>query len=309
MEELIKAYAPASIGNVIVGFDVLGLAINEPGDEVGVKFNDNKTTQIVSIEGDGGKLPKDSNKNTAGIAVNALLRKLDTRQGVDIHLKKNLPLGSGLGSSAASAVAAVVAVNKLFDNPFSKTELLPFLMEAEKAASGTAHADNIAPSLLGGLVITLSNSPLRVKQLPFLKDVWIVITKPNVEILTKQARMLLKNSVPLNNVVSQFCNLGGFIVSLYENDVELMRQSMQDYIAEPIRAQLIPGYIQIKDIAQQQNAIACGISGSGPTMFAMVSTKKEAEELLEMFEQAFKEINIGSLNYITQVCEQGAKVL
>jgi len=309
MEELIKAYAPASIGNVIVGFDVLGLAVKEPGDEVGVKFNDNKITQIVSIEGDKGKLSKDSDKNTASIAINAMLRKLDTRQGVDIYLKKNLPLGSGLGSSAASAVAAVVATNKLFDNPFTKTELLPFLMEAEAVASGTAHADNIAPCLLGGLVLTLSNSPVQVKQLPFLKDLYIVLTKPSVEILTKQARMLLKESVPLNNVVRQFSNLGGFMASIYENDVDLMRQSMQDYIAEPVRAQLIPGYMQIKDIARQQNAIACGISGSGPTMFALVNTKKEADDLSEMFQQAFQEINIGCLNYVTQVSEEGAMIL
>lgn len=309
MEELIKAYAPASIGNVIVGFDVLGLAVKEPGDEVGVKFNDNKQTQIVSIEGDGGKLPKDADKNTAGIAVNAFLRKLDTRQGVDIYLKKNLPLGSGLGSSAASAVAAVVAVNKLFDEPFTKTELLPFLMEAEAVASGSAHADNIAPCLLGGLVMTLSNNPVKVKQLPFLRDVWIVLTKPNVEVLTKQARMLLKDSVPLNNVVNQFSNLSGFIASLYENDIDLMRQSLQDYIAEPVRAQLIPGYIQIKDIARQNNAVGCGISGSGPTMFAVVEAKKEADELSEQFQQAFQEINIGCLNYVTQVSEEGARVL
>lgn len=309
MEELIKAYAPASIGNVIVGFDVLGLAVKEPGDEVGVKLNDNQKTQIVSIEGDGGKLPKDADKNTAGIAVNAFLRKLDTRQGVDIHLKKNLPLGSGLGSSAASAVAAVVATNKLFDEPFNKTELLPFLMEAEAVASGSAHADNIAPCLLGGLVMTVSNKPVQVKKLPFLKDAWIVLTKPNVEILTRQARMLLKESVPLNNVVSQFSNLSGFIASLYENDVDLMRQSMQDYIAEPVRAQLIPGYMQIKDIARQKNAIGCGISGSGPTMFALVETKKEADELSEQFQQAFQEINIGCLNYVTQVSEEGARVL
>jgi len=309
MEELIKAYAPASIGNVIVGFDVLGLAVVEPGDEVSVRFNDNKKTQIVSIEGDNGKLPKDTSKNTAGIAVNALLRKLDTRQGVDIYLKKNLPLGSGLGSSAASAVAAVVATNKLFDEPFSKTELLPFLMEAETVASGTAHADNIAPCLLGGLVMVLSNSPVQVKQLPFLKDAWIVLTKPNVQILTKQARMLLKESVPLNNVVNQFSNLGGFISSLYENDVDLMRQTMQDYIAEPLRAQLIPGYIQIKDIARQNNVIGCGISGSGPTMFAIVSNKKKADDLSEQFQQAFQEINIGCLNYVTQVSKVGAHVL
>lgn len=309
MEELIKAYAPASIGNVIVGFDVLGLAVNEPGDEVSVKFNDNQKTQIVKIEGDNGKLPKEVDKNTAGIAVNAFLRKLDSRQGVDIHLKKNLPLGSGLGSSAASAVAAVVAANKLFNEPFTKTELLPFLMEAEAMASGSAHADNIAPCLLGGLVMTLSNSPVQVKQLPFLKDVWIVLTKPNVEILTKQARMLLKETVPLNNVVSQFSNLSGFIAAIYENDVDLMRRTMQDYIAEPVRAQLIPGYIQIKDIAQQNNAIGCGISGSGPTMFALVETKKQADSLSEQFQQAFQEINIGCLNYVTQVSEAGAQVL
>jgi len=309
METSVKVFAPASIGNVIVGFDVLGLAVQQPGDEVIVQLNDQKEVKITKIDGDDGRLPKDPDKNTAGIAVKSLLRKLDSKQGFDLRLNKKLPLGSGLGSSAASAVAAVVGANALLGNPFSKVELLPCLMEAEAVASGSAHGDNIAPSLLGGLIMVQNNKPIQVKRLPFPKDIWIVLIKPNVEVLTKQARMLLKENVPLNNVVSQFSNLGGFIASLYENDLDLMRYSLNDFIAEPVRAMLIPGYQAIKSAAQQMEAVGCGISGSGPTMFAFTETKFSAQKLSERFQQEFNEINISSINYITQASEEGAVLL
>jgi len=288
---------------------VLGLAVEHPGDEVIAQPNESKEVRIVKIEGDDGRLPKEVDKNTAGIAVKALLRKLDTKQGFDIKLIKKLPLGSGMGSSAASAVAAVVAVNALLDEPFKKEELLPFLMEAEAAASGTAHGDNIAPSLLGGLVMVQNNRPIKIKQLPFPDHLCIVLVKPNVEVLTKQARMLLKETIPLNNVVNQFSNLAGFISSLYENDMDLMRDSLNDYIAEPVRAMLIPGYQAIKSAAQQMEAIGCGISGSGPTMFAITETEFSAQKLSERFLQEFKEININCINYVTKVSKQGAIVL
>lgn len=309
METSVKVFAPASIGNVIVGFDVLGLAVQQPGDEVVMQLNENKEVKITKIEGDDGRLPKDVDKNTAGIAVKALLRKLDSKQGFDIKLYKKLPLGSGMGSSAASAVAAVVGANTLLDNPFSKIELLPFLMEAEAVASGSAHGDNIAPSLLGGLVMVQNNKPIQVKSLPFPKDMWIVLVMPKVEVLTKQARMLLKENIPLNNVVNQFSNLGGFIASLYENDIDLMRDSLNDFIAEPVRAMLIPGYQAIKTAAQQMEAVGCGISGSGPTMFAFTETEFSAQKLSERFQQEFSEINISCIHYITQVSEDGAVLI
>jgi len=309
MEKSVKVFAPASIGNVIVGFDVLGLAVKQPGDEVIIQLNESKEVKITKIEGDEGRLPKDIDKNTAGIAVKALLRKLDIKQGFDIKLYKKLPLGSGLGSSAASAVAAVVGANTLLDDPFSKEELLPFLMEAEAVASGSAHGDNIAPSLLGGLVMIQNNKPIKVKRLPFPKDIWIVLIKPNVEVLTKQARMLLKENIPLNNVVNQFSNLAGFVAALYENDLDLMRESLTDYVAEPVRAMLIPGYQAIKTAAQQMEALGCGISGSGPTMFAFTETEFSAQKLCERFQQEFNEINITCISYITQMSKEGATLV
>jgi len=306
MERSVRVYAPASIGNVIVGFDVLGLAVASPGDEVIVNFNDSQTVRIVKIEGDEGRLPLDTDKNTAGIGVMAMLRKLNSRQGFDISIKKNLPLGSGMGSSAASAVAAVVAANELLDNPFKKEELLPFLMEAEKLASGTAHGDNVAPCLLGGLIMVKQNEPLLIHRLPFPDKIKVVLIKPAVEVLTKQARMLLKEQIPLNNVVNQFSNLGGFIAGLYESDIELMRESLEDFVAEPVRAMMIPGYDQIKLAAKQLNAIGCGISGSGPTMFAFVESQKQGKELEARFIEEFKNINMNCISFLTEVSKEGA---
>jgi len=309
MEKSIKVYGPASVGNVIVGFDVLGLGLEKPGDEVIIQTNESRAIRISKIEGDEGRLPKDADKNTAGIAVQTLLRKLNSNQGFDISLKKNLPLGSGMGSSAASAVAAVVGANELLGNPFKKEELLPFLMESEKVASGTAHGDNIAPALLGGLIMIQQNSPVKIHRLPFPEDIFVVLVKPNVEVLTKQARMLLKEQVPLNNVVSQFSNLGSFIASLYENNIDMMRASLTDYIAEPVRAIMIPGYQLIKDAAIELDAIGCGISGSGPTMFALANSKKQAEALEARFNLEFTNINVGCISFITKASKTGATII
>jgi len=309
MEKSIKVFGPASIGNCIVGFDVLGLGLEQPGDEVIIQKNESRSIRITKIEGDDGRLPKDVEKNTAGIAIQAMLRKLNSQQGFDLSLKKNLPLGSGMGSSAASAVAAVVGANELLDNPFKKEELLPFLMESEKLASGTAHGDNIAPSLLGGLIMVKQNQPIKIHRLPFPENIFVVLVKPNVEVLTKQARMLLKEQMPLNNVVSQFSNLGGFIASLYENDLDMMKESLTDYIAEPVRSIMIPGYQLIKNAATELDAIGCGISGSGPTMFAFANSEKHAKTLETRFNLEFTNINVACISYVTKVSKTGAHII
>jgi len=310
MENSIKVFAPASIGNVIVGFDVLGLAVKAPGDEIILRKTENTgQVRILKIEGDNGKLSKEVLKNTAGIAVQSMLRNLNSNQGIDILLYKKLPLGSGLGSSAASAVAAVHACNELLGSPLSKTELLPFLLEAETYASGTGHLDNAAPCLLGGLVLVKSINPIEVKNLPYPKDLKVVLIKPKIEILTKQARMLLRGQVEINNAVKQLSNLASFVSSVYENDVDEMRKSLKDHIAEPIRAQMIPGFDMIKQIALEENAIGCGISGSGPTIFSLCETKKQAEAILEKQIKYFNEINMDSFGSVTEICDTGAKVV
>jgi len=309
MSESVKACAPASIGNLTVGFDILGMALDQPCDEVIASFNDERKVRITKIDGDNGKLPLDAEKNTAGIAVNALLRKLNAKRGVDIHLKKNLPLGSGMGSSAASAVAAVVAVNSLLGSPLEKIELLPFLVESEKTASGTGHADNVAPSLLGGITLIRDLETLDVVELPYPEPLYVTLVKPDVEILTKHARMLMGNDIPVNNLVRQTGNLAGFISSLYTGDIKLMSRSMHDFIAEPVRARLIPGYDMAKARAIDAGAIGAGISGSGPTLYALSENEGQAKSIAEAFEEVYADMNFECFTIVTKLNKEGAKII
>lgn len=309
MSESIRAIAPASIGNLTVGFDILGMALESPYDEVIASFNDERKLRITKIDGDDGKLPLEADKNTAGIAANALLRRLNAKRGVDIHLKKNLPLGSGMGSSGASAVAAVVAVNALMGSPLEKKELLPFLIESEAAASGTAHADNVAPSLLGGITLIRDLESLDVIQLPCPESLHITLVKPEVEVLTKHARMLMGKDIPVNNVVRQTGNLAGFISALYTDDLELLSRSMHDYIAEPVRARLIPGYDLAKRVALDAGALAAGISGSGPTLYALSLSEKMADEIASEFKEVYTDMNFNCFTVVTTLNKEGAKII
>ncbi len=309
MKESIKVFASATVANVTCGFDVLGFAVSSPGDELVLKPNDLGKVRIVEIKGDGGKLPKDPNMNTASVAINKYLEHLNSDQGFDIYLEKKMPLGSGLGSSAASAVAGVFAANELLGTPLDSTELLSFAMEGERQACGAAHADNVGPALYGGMVLVRSYSPIDVVRIPVPKPLYVSLVHPQISIATKDARDILKKQILMRDAVQQWGNIAGLVVGMMQGDFDLVGRSMQDVIVEPIRSILIPGFDAVKSAALESGAIGCGISGSGPSIFALSAEMSTAEEVGARMSAAFKQINIESEVYISGINIEGPKIL
>jgi len=305
----IKVFAPATVANVTCGYDILGFAVHEPGDEVLIKLTDSPGINIKEIHGDGGLLPKDAEKNTVSVAIKAFIDHLDIQPGVDIYLHKKMPLGSGLGSSAASAVAGVFALNVLLDNPLKVSDLLPFAMQGEAMACGEAHADNVAPALLGGFVLIRSYSPLDVVKIDAPKDLYATIIHPHIEIATKDARSILKKSILLKDAVQQWGNVAGLVTGLIKEDYSLIGRSMEDVIIEPVRSMLIPGFDQVKAAALQAGALGCGISGSGPSIFSLSRSRDIAIQVGEAMDECFQALNISSDRFISQVNQQGPLII
>jgi homoserine kinase len=275
----VKAFAPATVANVGCGFDVLGFAIYGPGDCVTATLSDEPGVRITSITGEDGKLPLAAEKNTAGLAVLALLKQLNRPgTGVELAIEKKMPLGSGLGSSAASSAAAVSAVNRLLGEPFSTDELLPFAVQGELAASGTPHADNVAAALFGGFVLVKTHQPPDVIPLPTPPKLHCTIIHPHIEIETKQSRLILKKEIQLQKAITQWANMGALVAGLYREDYDLIGRSLHDEIIEPVRSVLIPGFSRMKQAALDAGALGCSISGSGPSLFALSRSRKIAEE-------------------------------
>src|SRR5215510_10008787 len=262
------AFAPATVSNVACGFDVLGFALHEPGDEVTAHWID-VGVRIDDIAGDEGRLPRDGAKNTAGVAAAALLRSIGERRGVALRIRKGLPLASGLGGSAASAVAAVVAVDALAGAQSPLETLLTCAFEGERDGAGSAHADNIAPALYGGFVLVRQATPPDIVRLPVPDGLTAVVVHPHLEIETAKARALLGDRVPLADAIRQWANLGAFVDALHRGDFALIARSLEDTIAEPRRAPLVPGLAAIKSAAVGAGALGCSLSGSGPSLFAL----------------------------------------
>ncbi|BDC97762.1 homoserine kinase [Persicobacter psychrovividus] len=305
----ITVFAPATVANVTCGFDVMGFAIDAPGDTLELKLTDSKEVRIVEITGDEGRLPLETERNTAGVAVQMYLEHLGIRQGVDIRLHKQMPLGSGLGSSAASAVGGVYAINKLMGEPLKVEELLPFALEGERAACGFAHADNAAASLMGGFILVRSYAPLDVVRIPVPENLYITVIHPDVEVPTKQARRLLKEQVPLRDAVTQWGNVGGLIAGLMSNDYGLIGRSMQDVIVEPLRSTLIPGFEQVRTAAMAAGALGFGISGSGPSQFTFSEGKATADQVAAAMEKEIQALGFTYQVYVSKVNAQGPVIL
>lgn len=305
----VRVFAPASIGNVSCGFDVLGLAVQAPGDEVLITLNDQKNVTIKSIIGGDGRLPVEPDKNTASVAVIEFLKSINSNQGAEITLYKNLPLGSGMGSSAASAVAAVVAINHLMGEPLKREQLLPFVMEAEHVACGSAHPDNAAPSLLGGLILVRETSPLDIISIPTPGDLICVLVHPHIEVRTKDARQVLKPFLSLKDGITQWANTAALVAGMMKEDYELIGRSLVDVVAEPQRSVLIPGFDKIKREALNNGALGCGISGSGPTIFCLCRGLKNAEKAGETIAQEFNAMNLQNEVYISEVNREGARII
>lgn len=305
----IKVFAPATVANVGPGYDILGFAVSSPGDTVELSLNQTEKVTIESITGDQGRLPLDAAKNTASAGIIALLQTLKSKQGFNLKLIKNMPLGSGMGSSAASAVAAVVAANELLGCPLTREELLPFVMESERVACGSAHCDNVAPALLGGFVLVRSYQPLDVVKLPTPNNLFCALIHPEIEINTADARRVLRQAIPLASVVTQTGNIAGMIAALYRSDLELLSRSLNDVIIEPERSVLIPGFRRVKEAALSHGALGCSISGSGPSIFALCSDKNIAETVSQAMLVAFEEIGISGTAFVSAVNQDGPLIL
>ncbi|MBT1702403.1 homoserine kinase [Chryseosolibacter indicus] len=308
-KKIIRAFAPATVANVSCGFDVLGFAVDQPGDEVEIALNASAEVVIKSIVGDKGRLPLQADKNTAGVAVMSLLNALGLKQGVEITLYKNLPLGSGMGSSAASAVAALIGINYLLGEPFQKKDLLPFAMEAERVACGAAHADNVAPSLLGGVVLVRGYDPLDVVDIPLSGQLYCTLAHPNIELKTEDSRQVLRQNIPLKDAITQWGNIAGLVAGLMKPDYDLIGRSLKDVVAEPIRSLLIPGFNEIKDAAVKEGALGCGISGSGPTLFALSKNYSTADRVGRAMQLQFLKHKLNSEFYVSEVNRKGAYVI
>ncbi|GAB3937214.1 homoserine kinase [Larkinella terrae] len=265
--------------------------------------------RINSIIGDEGRLPKQTERNTAGIAIQTYLKHIESDQGLDVILHKKMPLGSGLGSSAASAVAGVFAINELLGRPLKQIDLLPFAMEGERLACGSAHADNVAPSLMGGFVVIRSYNPLDIITINTPAQLFATIVHPEIEVNTKDARHILKNEVSMKNTIIQMGNVAGLIAGLMKPDYDLIGRSMVDVIIEPIRAILIPEFSEVKQAALDAGALGCSISGSGPSMFALSRDQDTALRVGASMQAAFQAVGIGSELYVSGINQEGPRVL
>jgi homoserine kinase len=305
----IKAFAPASIGNLGVGFDIFGMAIERPGDEVIARKSDTPGLRITRITGANGKLPYAVEQNTAGVAALRLLEHLgETGRGIELEIHKKMPLGSGLGSSAASAVAAVMAVSELLRSGLSKRDLLPFACAGEQVASGGFHADNVAPSLLGGIILIRDNATLDVHRLHVPRGLYATVVYPHLQVLTREARAILKPDVPLADYVRQSANVAGFVVGCYTGDVPLIGRSLRDDIIEPQRAGLITGFYDVQAAAIDEGVLGCSISGSGPSVFALSANSLIAENSGQAMQRAFAKHGIESDVFISPVNQEGAVI-
>ena len=308
--ESIRVFAPATLANLNCGFDVLGLCLDNPGDIVEIRITPNPIIKIVSIQGDEGKLPFEVEKNTVSVSILKMLEFIEGFEGgLEIELFKGMPIGSGLGSSAASTVAGVYAVNELFGRPFTVEELLQFCMYGEKVACGSAHADNVAPALLGGLVLIKSYNPLQVLSLPTPKDLFISIIYPHVEIKTQDARNQLRIDISLKEGVAYWGNLAGFIASLYTQDKLLMKNSLQDNLIEPQRSSNIPGFEELKEAALNHQVLGFGISGSGPSLFTLSEDVQTIKNLEVIYQDILKSKGIESSLFSCKINTEGPKKL
>ena len=304
MEE-IKVFCPATIANLSCGFDVLGVALDAVGDEMIVRKTAEAGIRITKITGQD--LPLKTEENVAGVAGLALLEKSGYTGGFDIEIHKKIKPGSGIGSSAASSAGAVWAMNELLGKPFSSSELVEFAMQGEKLASHVAHADNVAPALFGGFTLVRGYAPLDVVSLPSPKELYATVIHPQIEIKTSDSRKILKTKITLQKGIQQWGNLGGLIAGLFKNDYDLIGRSLEDHVVEPIRSILIPGFDEIKQQSIKAGALGCGISGSGPSIFALSKGEATAKKVAETMRQVYEAIDVEFDIHISPINAAGVK--
>lgn len=306
MPHVVKVFSPASVANVAVGYDILGFAIDGPGDEIIVRPGKKPGLHITTIVGDRPKLPKEVLKNTAGYSAHRFLESIGRLdEPIEMEIRKKMPYGSGLGSSAASAAGGVFAVAEYLHTGHQKIDLLRFAVEGEQIADGSFHADNVAPALLGGMVLIRDNATLDCKKLHIPHGLTAIVIYPYVKVLTKESRGILSNTVSLDQHIAQNGNMGAFIAGMYTSDFGLIKRSLQDVIIEPQRKHLIPHFDEIKSIALEEGALGFSISGAGPSMFALCDNSLIAENIQEKVAALLKENKIKNNIYISGINHEG----
>lgn len=301
----VKVIAPASVANLVCGFDVLGMSLVAPADEMTMSLSGTPGIQIVHEDEFG--LPEAAEKNVAGAALTAMMKELDPRVGFSLRVNKCIKPGSGLGSSAASAAGAVAGANALLNDRFSKEDLVRFAMYGEKLASGVKHADNIAPCLYGGITLIRSIMPLDIVRLSF-PDLYVTVVHPQIEVKTSDARQILRKQVLLKDAIKQWGNIAGLVAGLLLKDYDLIGRSLEDVIVEPVRSILIPGFSEVKEKCREAGALGGGISGSGPSVFMLSMEEKTAHRVGEVMEQVYGCLGIDFKIYVTKIDDQGVKI-
>jgi len=301
----VRVQAPATVSNVVCGFDCLGFALSEPFDEITVRKTEE--TGIFIIHKDGYGLPTDPNRNVAGVALRALLEVLNADFGFSVEITKNIKPGSGIGSSSASSCGAVFAANVLIGNRFTKFELADFAMEGEKLASGARHADNVAPIIFGGFTLVRSIDPLDIVSIDF-PPLYATVIHPQIEIKTADARAILPKDVPLASAIKQWSNLGSLVAGLSKGDIQLIARSMEDFIVEPVRKSLIPKFDEVKAASMDAGAIGGGISGSGPSIFMLSDSEKTAENVAAAMNSVYSQTDIEFNIYVSAIASDGVRI-
>ncbi|MCK7590416.1 homoserine kinase [Subsaxibacter sp. CAU 1640] len=307
MIDEIKIFSPATVANVSCGFDVLGFCLDTVGDEMIVRKTSEKGIRIIKIE--GYDLPLETQKNVAGVAALALYDDAKPDYGFEIEIYKNIKPGSGIGSSSASASGSIFAINELLGKPYNQTQLTNFAMKGEALASGSEHADNIAPGIFGGFTLVKSTSPLEVLQLPTPYDLYATIIHPQIEVKTSEARAILPKEIPMKNAITQWANVGSLVHALHTNDYELISKSLNDVVVEPYRSQLIPHFKDVKNETINAGALGCGISGSGPSIFALSKGIENAKNVENAMKMVYSKTPIDFNTYVSKINTDGVKIL
>ncbi|MBS7786782.1 homoserine kinase [Flavobacterium sp. CYK-55] len=303
----IKLFCPATIANLSCGFDVMGACLDHVGDEMIIRKSAQKGIRITKIE--GADLPLETEKNVAGVAGLALLEQLDVDFGFEIEIYKKIKAGSGIGSSSASAAGAVFGINELAGRPFTRNQLVAFAMQGEVLASGSAHADNVAPALCGGFTIVRGYDPLDVIEIHSPDELYATVIHPQIELKTSEMRAVLKPEVALKSAITQWGNVAGLVAGLYQSDYDLIGRSLQDVIVEPLRGPFIPKFSELKAAAIQSGALGSGISGSGPSVFALSRGKQIAQKVAEAMTETFRTTQIPFEIHVSKISAEGVRIL
>lgn len=299
-------HSPATVANMVCGFDILGFAVHEPYDVMKICFSEAKGVTIINE--DEFNLPSQAEENVAGAALLAMLDALDDRKGFELRINKAIKPGSGVGSSAASAAGAVVAANRLLNDRFSKQELVQFAMHGEKLASGVKHADNIAPCIYGGVTLIRSIYPLDIISLD-APELFVTIVHPQIEVRTADARSILKQQVLLKDAIRQWGNIAGLVTGLLQHDYDLISRSLEDVLVEPVRSILIPGFADIKNRSKEAGALGGGISGSGPSIFMLSKEESTAKNVEAEMKAVYNRLSLPHHTYITTINTNGVQIV